>query len=792
TKGVISASVNLSTEKAFVEYHPSITRKEDLVSAVKNAGYDVKKQTQKITLRIGGMHCAACVGNVERALADTDGVLDVKVNLAAEKAMVIFDPMVTSLTELRTAVENSGYQFLGEALVEATEADTETDIQKVMEAKKRMVLAWAFTIPIMLWMIPEMVFGHAWPSMSVFNLGMIVLALPVLFWPGWPTFRSAWNAITHKNANMDVLIAMGTTASIVTGPLAFYISISSFAGIAAMIMAFHLTGRYIETKAKGRASEAIKKLLRLGAKTARILKNGQEQELPIEAVQVGDVMVIRPGEKIPTDGKVVEGETAVDESMATGESMPVHKKPGDEVIGATINQQGRIKVEATKIGKDTFLAQMIQMVEEVQGSKVPIQQFADRVTSIFVPTIIILAFLTFVAWLVFPDILRTVPQWAQSFLPWVNPSLGTLTLAVFAFVAVLVIACPCALGLATPTALMVGSGLGAEHGILIREGAAIQILKDVHSIVFDKTGTLTKGQPTVTDIIPVNGFAEKEVLHFAASVEAASEHPLGTAIASTAKSNEVPISEVSKFKNIPGKGVQGVVDRKHVLVGTPALMRESNANLNQMEPKLANLEAEGKTVMLTAVDGQVAGAIAVADEIKEDAVQAVKEIEKLGFQTALITGDNQKTADAVARQLGISKILAEVLPHEKVAEIKRLQKEVGFVAMVGDGINDAPALTQADIGIAIGTGTDIGIESADITLVRGDLGSVVSAIKLSHSTFRKIRQNLFWAFFYNVVAIPLAILGLLHPVIAEIAMASSSVTVVSNANLLKRVNIRPS
>ncbi|MFQ6114344.1 MAG: heavy metal translocating P-type ATPase, partial [bacterium] len=712
TKGVISATVNLSTEKAFVEYDPTIIGKNDLEFAVKGVGYDIKKETQKVTLKIGGMHCASCVGNVERALADIEGVLDVKVNLAIEKATVIFDPNVTNLTELKIAIDNSGYQFLGEAEVESTEADSEKDIQKVIEAKKRMAQAWAFTIPIMIWMIPEMIFGHVWPSMSVFNLGMILLALPVLFWPGGPTFRSAWNAIMHKNANMDVLIAMGTTASIITGPLTFFISISSFAGIAAMIMAFHLTGRYIETKAKGRASEAIKKLLQLGAKTARILINSQEQEIPIEEVQVGDIMVIRPGEKIPTDGIVVEGESAVDESMATGESMPVHKKPGDEVIGATLNQQGRIKVKASKIGKDTFLAQMIQMVEEVQGSKVPIQQFADQVTSIFVPTIITLAFLTFVAWLLFPDFLKAVPQQVQSFLPWVNPNLGSLTLAAFAFVAVLVIACPCALGLATPTALMVGSGLGAEHGILIREGAAIQTLKDIHTIVFDKTGTLTKGQPTVTDIIPLNGFAEDEVLHFAASVESASEHPLGVAVASAAKSKKIPLSEVTEFRAIPGKGVEGKVDGKRVLVGTPSLMQEFNLNVNSMETELTSLEFEAKTAMLTAVDGKVAGAIAVADEIKEGAGEVIKEIHNMGFQTAMITGDNQKTARAIAKRLGINRVLSEVLPHEKVAEIKRLQKEVRAVAMVGDGINDAPALTQADVGIAIGTGTDIAIESA--------------------------------------------------------------------------------
>ncbi|HEX9653522.1 MAG TPA: copper-translocating P-type ATPase, partial [bacterium] len=494
--------------------------------------------------------------------------------------------------------------------------------------------------------------------------------------------------------------------------------------------------------------------------------------------------------KIPTDGRVVEGESLVDESLATGESMPVQKVPGSEVIGATINQLGVMKVAATRVGKDTFLAQMIRMVEEVQSSKVPVQQFADRVTAIFVPTIVALAVLTFLAWLAFPDLLRRVPEWAQAFLPWVQLQVDPLTLAIFAFVAVLVIACPCALGLATPTALMVGSGIGAEHGILIRDGAAIQKLKDVKVIVFDKTGTLTKGRPTVTDVIPLNGFPPNEVLQFAASLEAASEHALGKAIVDSAKSAQLPLAEVSDFRALPGKGVAGTVNGKRVLVGTLGLLREFSVDTDSAKIRIDALKSEAKTVMLTAIDNTAAGVIAVADQVKEEAAAAIKEIEKMGYLTAMITGDNRHTAEAIAKKVGIKHVLAEVLPHQKVAEIKRLQNEVGGVAMVGDGINDAPALTQADVGIAIGTGTDIAIESADITLVRGDLASVVAAIKLSRATFKKIKQNLFWAFFYNIVAIPLAVLGLLHPVIAEIAMASSSVTVVTNANLLKRVKLK--
>jgi Cu+-exporting ATPase len=790
TSGVISAAVNLATEKAIVEFDPQKVQKADLIKAVQHAGYGVRMETQKITLKIGGMHCASCVGNVERFLADTPGVLEVKVNLATEKALVEFDPALAKLDDLKRAVENSGYQFVGFEEDQQSEAEADRDVKKVRDAKIRMAVAWAFTIPLMLWMAVGMAQGHHWPTPFIHNLVMVVLALPVLLWPGWETFRSAWNAVTHKHANMDVLIALGTTASILTGLLAFFMPVLSFAGIAAMIMAFHLTGRYIETKARGRASEAIKKLLQLGAKTARVIRDGRELDLPIESVQVGDVMVIRPGEKIPTDGKVVEGDSLVDESLATGESMPVQKQPGSEVIGATINQHGLMKVQATRVGKDTFLAQMIRMVEEVQSSKVPIQQFADRVTAIFVPAIVALATVTFLAWLIFPEALRTAPQWAQTFLPWVQPDVSPFTLAIFAFVAVLVIACPCALGLATPTALMVGSGMGAEHGILIRDGAAIQKLKDVKVIVFDKTGTLTKGRPAVTDVIPLNGFPASEVLQFAASLEAASEHPLGKAIVDSAKVSNLTLSEVSDFRALPGKGVAGTVRGKHVLVGTTALLDEFNVHADSAEAQITAIKSEAKTAMLTAIDTQVAGVIAVADELKVEAADTIKEIEKMGYETAMITGDNRHTAEAIATKVGIKHVLAEVLPHQKVAEIKRLQNEVGGVAMVGDGINDAPALTQADVGIAIGTGTDIAIESADITLVRGNLDSVVEAIKLSRATFRKIKQNLFWAFFYNVVAIPLAVLGLLHPVIAEIAMASSSVTVVTNANLLKRISLK--
>ena len=787
-KGVHSANVNFASEKAYVEFDPKMVTNKDLIEAVREAGYDVALKSEKLSLKIGGMSCASCAQTIEKALKKTEGVQEAHVNLATEKAAISYDPIQITPEKIAEAIEETGYQVIGQEEVKEEGAGEEE--RKMLEARKRMFWAWGFTVPVIAWMIPEMILGKAWPSRLVFDLGMVILATPVMFWIGWPTLRSAGRAILHRSANMDVLIAMGTTASYATGFATLFFPIANYAGVAAMIFAFHLTGRYIETMAKGRASQAIKKLLELGAKTAHILVDGKEKEIPIEEVKLGDVMVVRPGEKIPTDGEIIEGESSIDESMATGESMPVRKKKGDEAIGATVNQQGLLKVKATKVGKDTFLSQVIKMVEECQGSKVPIQEFADRVTSYFVPTILIVAALTFVFWFIFPGALKVVGVWAGSFLPWVNPTLGIFTLAIFATVAVLVIACPCALGLATPTALMVGSGMGAENGILIREGAAIQTLKNVHTVVFDKTGTITKGKPGVTDIIPADGFKAEEVLRLAASVEIGSEHPLGQAIVKEAEEKRISLVEPKGFEAVAGKGVKAELDGKETLVGSRKLVVQTRGAA-VMEAELKQLEEEAKTAMLVATDGRTVGVIAVADTLKEDSVEAIGELEKMGIETAMITGDNRRTAEAIAKKVGIPRVLAEVLPEGKVDEIKRLQVEVGTVAMVGDGINDAPALTQANVGIAIGTGTDIAIEASDVTLVSGNLSGVVSAIKLSQATFRKIKQNLYWAFGYNIAAIPIAMLGLLHPVIAEIAMASSSVSVVTNANRLRKVNIHP-
>jgi Cu+-exporting ATPase len=784
TNGINKAHVNFAAEKATVEYDPKKTTMGDIVKIIDGTGYQVVSEKQKAVFKIGGMDCASCAQTIEKTLKNTKGVIDASVNVATATANIAYESSQINPTELKKVIASTGYQVLEEE--PAKKAKENKEEQMMRQARKKMYWSWAVTIPIIVWMIPEMLIGVAWPSRFIYDLGLIILATPVMFIMGLPTLRSAWNSVKHFSANMDVLIAMGTSVSYLAGIASLFTPIANYGGIAAMIMAFHLTGRYIEAKAKGRASQAIKKLLELGAKTARILVNGQEQELAIEQVKIDDIMVVRPGEKIPTDGVITKGESAIDESMATGESMPVTKKVGDEVIGATINQQGLLQIKATKIGKDTFLSQVIKMVEECQGSKVPIQEFADKVTSYFVPTVIGIAVLTFLAWMFFPKLGANILLWADSFIPWINPNLGIISLAIVATVAVLVIACPCALGLATPTALMVGSGIGAENGILIREGAAIQTLKDIHTIVFDKTGTITKGKPEVTDIVSIDNLDDKEILRLAASVESGSEHPLGQAMVKSAQEKGIKLAAPENFTAITGKGVKAKIDGKEVMVGTQKLMT-GIALSSSIEKSLSKLEDEAKTAMLVALNKKIVGIVAVADTLKEDSMAAIAELEKMGLETAILTGDNERTGKAIAKKVGISRVLAEVLPDQKVAEIQKLQKKVGMVAMVGDGINDAPALTQANVGIAIGTGTDIAIEASDVTLVSGELSAVVKAIKLSRATFRKIRQNLYWAYGYNTVAIPIAILGLLHPVIAEVAMASSSISVVTNANLLKRI-----
>jgi Cu+-exporting ATPase len=788
-EGVEQVNVNLATEKASVTFSNGTVDLDRLVDAVADVGYSIP--VEQVTLPIGGMTCASCVTTIEGALGGVPGVVGATVNLATAKATVSYVPGVASLQDFKKAVAEVGYEVLVTSDGSAADDEEDQSEKKMRQATFRMRMAWVFTGPIILWMFAEMFFGIVWPNELIFNLGMILLALPVLFWLGRDTYRGGFAAARHGKPNMDTLIALGTGVSLLTGPASLFFPVANYAGVSAMIMAFHLTGRYVEETAKGRASQAIRKLLELGAKTARVVQNGQEVEIPIEEVQVGDLMIVRPGEKIPTDGLIIEGFSAVDESMATGESMPVNKNSGDEVIGATVNQEGLLKIEATRIGKDTFLSQVIKLVEECQGTKVPIQEFADKVTGIFVPIVIGIAIFTFLAWILLPGLMTNLVE-AGSFLPWVNPDLSVITLAIVSTVAVLVIACPCALGLATPTALMVGSGIGAEHGILIRTGEAIQTIKDLRVVVFDKTGTITKGKPEVTDIVPVEGFSRVEVLALAASVEQGSEHPLGSSMVAQARAAELTLGEPKSFQAIRGKGVKAVIDGQAVLVGSRRLMREYDMDPDPLEQTLQELEDEAKTAMLVAAGDRLIGVIAVADTLKEDSADAIAELHRMGLETAMITGDNRRTADAIARKVGMDYVMAEVLPEGKVAEVQKLQDQFGMVAFVGDGINDAPALTQANVGIAIGTGTDIAIEASDVTLVRGELTGIIEAINLSNATFRKIKQNLFWAFFYNVVMIPLAMIGWMHPVLAEIAMAISSTTVIGNANLLRREDIRPS
>jgi Cu+-exporting ATPase len=786
------ASVNSVTEKATVEFDPGVLDEGDLVKVIEGTGYRVAsapsgaQPPSKVLLGIGGMTCASCVNTIERALKGAEGVLKASVNLATEQASIEFDASETSVALLKKVIEGTGYSVVKrrEEVQERDEGDP--DLIKVAKAKRLLTYALVPETVIMVMMMVHFMVAE----IPFYNIIIAVLGFPIVFILGAPTHRSSLRALRHGRANMDVLISIGSAPPYLMGLAVFIFPAASFMEMATTIITFHLLGRYLEVKAKGRASQAIKKLLKLGAKTARIVVDGQEREVPIEEVVEGDVMIVRPGEKIPTDGRIIEGKSAIDESMATGESMPVNKKAGDQAIGATINQFGLLKVEATKVGKDTFLSQVIKMVEECQGSKVPIQEFADRITSYMVPAVLLTALCTTVLWLLFPSFFLAVIQWADPFLPWINTELGTVTLAIYAGVAVLVICCPCALGLGTPTALMVGSGMGAENGVLIRSGEAIQTIKDVKTIVFDKTGTITKGTPEVTDIVVLSdGYEEARILLYAASVESGSEHPLGHAMVKSAKERRIDLLSSQDFEAVIGKGVKAVVDGKEVMVGSVKLAEGAGLGPSVGE-QMTRLENEAKTAMLVFVDKVAVGIVAVADTLKDDSVRAIRELERMGIKTVMITGDNKRTGEAIAKKVGIGRVLAEVLPEEKVAEIRRLQDEVGIVAMVGDGINDAPALKQANIGIAIGTGTDIAIESSDITLVRGDLTSVVTAIKLSQAIFKKIKQNYFWAWFYNVVAIPLAAVGLLHAMIGVAAMAFSSVNVVWNSLRLRKANIR--
>ncbi|MDZ7808390.1 MAG: heavy metal translocating P-type ATPase [Gracilimonas sp.] len=753
---------------------------------------------KKTTFQIDGMHCAGCVNAVDKQLEALEGVESAQVNLATESATVEYEGDIPIET-FDEAVTRAGFTLVrqhSEETEDKAKQAEEREQKKLDTARKNMIWSWVPTIIMLAWMLPMWIADYMLFGMIGMESGMILLAGFAIFVPGLETLKSAWRSTKNLSPNMDVLIAMGSLAALSTGFVkllhAFGIGADfhSFAMIGGMIMAFHLTGRYIETKAKGSASQAIRKLLTLGAKEASVIRDGEEIKIPVNKLKIGDVMLVRPGEKIPTDGEVLEGESSVDESIATGESMPVEKTEGDEVIGATLNTNGVLKVKATKVGKDTFLNQVIKMVEEAQGSRIPIQDFADRVTNVFVPVVLLLALSTLTAWLVFPDFFGGLVVWASDFIPWVNPDLGSTALAFYAMIAVLVIACPCALGLATPTALMVGSGLGAENGILIRKGEAIQRMKDVDTIVLDKTGTITKGKPEVTDVISFGDISEEELLNLAASVENNSEHPLARAVVNAASERDIELKKSIGFESITGKGVKAIVGDGAVGIGTASLMEELGAEITEERTQQKQqLEEEAKTVVYVSQSGNLLGILGIADEVKSDSREAISEFRKLGLKTIMLTGDNAKTGRAIADKVGIDEVIAEVLPDQKSDEIKKLQQTGKVVAMVGDGINDAPALTLADVGIAIGTGTDVAIESGDIVLVKGDLPGVLRAINLSKATFTKIKQNLFWAFFYNLIMIPLAVVGMLHPLLAEAAMAFSSINVVLNSKRLGKAEL---
>lgn len=787
-EGIINASVNIATEKGQVEYDSSKINVDTILKTVDNLGYkailDGEKNSQKVTLKIKGMTCTACANKVEKTLSKAEGIISANVNFAVEKITVEYEPKKIRLVDMQKKVSNLGYELN----IEEDEDNTiDEDEIKINKSKKTMMTSVIFTSAIMGLMMIHM-FVRPIPGYVPI---IAVLGIPIIFGTGWHVHVASWKALKNKSPNMDVLVTLGSLPPYLIGLMAVFLPLQSFIEMATTIMTFHLIGKYLEVRAKGRASQAIKKLLQMGAKTAKIIVDGEEIEVPTKDLQVGDIMMIRPGEKVPTDGIVVDGNGLLDESMATGESMPVKRVKGDEVIGATINKQGLLKVEVTKVGKDTFLSQVVKMMEECQGSKVPIQEFADRITGYFVPAIILITIGTFISFNVFSEFHLGIIRWGASFLPWVNPDMTPLTLAFITSTAVLVISCPCALGLGTPTALMVGSGMGAENGILIRNGEAIQTFKEVKAIAFDKTGTITKGKPEVTDLVTVDGISEKDFLYYAGTIEHGSEHPLAHAIVEKAKNDKIKLGEVIDFNAVVGMGVVGNIDGERILVGNRKLMKENGVSYETYEEELIRLEEEAKTAMMLAKDNQLLGIVAVADPIKEDSAEAIRALEAMGIKTAMITGDNKRTAAAIGKKVGISHVIAEVLPDGKVEEVMKLQEKYDTVAMVGDGINDAPALKQANVGIAIGTGTDIAIEAADVTLVRGELSGIISAIKLSRAIFRKIKQNYFWAWFYNALFIPVAALGLLHPMLGAAAMATSSLNVVYNSLRLKKVDISP-
>ena len=741
----------------------------------------------ELALRPGGISCASCVGTIESALLALPGVDRAAVNMGTERVTVDYDPEQLGVHDLREAITGAGYELLHEdESVEGPErgGDAEAAARRaeIADLSRRVALGAVLTAPVLFAVMASDVLGASWvPGILLNHWVQLALIAPVMLYTGWPIHRTGWLSLRHRSADMNTLITIGSTAA-----FAYSLFVTVFPGLlpsdlrnvyyeaVGTILTLILLGRLLEVRAKAGTGEAIRKLIGLQAKKARVVREGGELEVPVEEVARGDVVAVRPGEKVPVDGELIEGRSSVDESMVTGESLPVTKEVGDQVIGATINQTGAFRFRATSVGRDTMLAQIIGLVEQAQGSKAPIQRLADLVASYFVPAVIFIAIATFVVWFDF------------------GPS-PALTYALVAAVAVLIIACPCALGLATPLSIMVATGKGAEKGALIRSAEALETAHKLEAIVLDKTGTITRGEPALTDVLPVDDASEEELLRLVAAAERSSEHPLGEAIVAGAEERGLPLPEVTDFESVTGRGLRARVEGRRLLLGTRRLLREAGVDPEPLEAAAARLEAEGKTAILAALDDRAAGVLAVADTVKPDSRAAIAALQRLGLEAVMITGDNRRTAEAIARQVGIERVLAEVLPEDKALEVRHLQDEGKLVGMVGDGINDAPALAQADVGIAIGTGTDVAIEAADITLVSGELRGLVTSLDLSRATMRNIRENLGFAFGYNAVGIPIAagvlypFLGVqLSPMIAAAAMAASSLSVVSNANRLRR------
>jgi Cu+-exporting ATPase len=761
--GVADAQVNLASEHATITFDPQQVQPQDLIAAVEKTGYGVI--TDQIEFPVTGMTCASCQGRIEKVLRKVDGVLSANVNLATERAVVEYAPGVADFSVLKAAVERAGYGVIEPATTDAEEQeDTETVARRaeVADKRRKLAVAMALALPLFVlsmardfgfispWLIGGAQATHAGHAgmthaarADLLNWLFLILATPVQFYSGRDFYVNAWKALKHGTANMDTLIAIGSSAAYFysVAVLAFNLADHVYFETAAVIIALILLGKFLEARAKSQTSAAIKALMGLQAKTARVLRGGVETEVPIAEVRVGEIVAVRPGEKVPVDGFITSGQSTIDESMLTGESMPVQKRVGDPVTGATLNRTGAFQFRATRVGKDTALAQIVRMVQEAQGSKAPVQRLVDRVSSVFVPVVIGIALLTFGVWYV---------------------ATGNFTQALIFAVAVLVIACPCALGLATPTAIMVGTGTGAEHGILIKNAEALERASGLTTVVFDKTGTITEGEPAVTDV--VTELPEDAFLRLAASVERNSEHPLGEAVVRAAQERGIALAQPQGFDALAGHGVRAQVDGHDVVIGSPKLMRDQNIDIGALQDAIERLQGEAKTAIVVAVDGHAAGIIGIADPVKATSPAAIAQLKRMGLRVVMLTGDNRRTAEAIAERVGLasSEVLADVLPEMKAAEVKRVQEAGQVVAMVGDGINDAPALAQADIGIAMGTGTDVAMETAGVTLLRGDLRAVAQAILLSKRTMRTIKWNLFWAFIYNVIGIPIAA-GLFYP-----------------------------